>query len=87
MTILRSVYVESQDNLVVGGEDGTIYVWGYDEEAKKALQEMSIAEVDQALLKKYGSLLPSTSDLLADEPHSTKEVTVTYTTVVFENIC
>ena len=72
--MLRSTYIESLDNLVVGCEDGTIFIWGYDTKAKKALQGMSIAATDPELLKKYGCLLDASSDLLTDKPCSEKEV-------------
>ena len=74
MTMLRSVYIESQDNLVIGCEDGTIYVWGYDDAAKEALRGMAKAATDPALIRRYGSLLDSTSDLLSDNPRGDKQV-------------
>jgi WD40 repeat protein len=77
VTMLRSTYIESLDNLVVGCEDGTIFIWGYDTKAKKALQGMSIAATDPELLKKYGCLLDASSDLLTDKPCSEKEDSVT----------
>ena len=38
--ILRSVYVESLDLLILASEDGNIYLWGFDVAAVSALEEL-----------------------------------------------
>jgi hypothetical protein len=42
--VLRMVFIESLDILCAGCEDGSIYVWGFDEDAVKVLKEMKFTE-------------------------------------------
>lgn len=42
--VLRMVFIESLDILFAACEDGSIYVWGFDEDAVKVLKEMKFTE-------------------------------------------
>ncbi|XP_031569624.1 uncharacterized protein LOC116304102, partial [Actinia tenebrosa] len=55
IALLRSVFVENLDLLVVASEDHNIYVWGFDEKAVAVLQNMRPA--DESLIFKYAILL------------------------------
>ncbi|KAK3736028.1 hypothetical protein QZH41_002746 [Actinostola sp. cb2023] len=55
VALLRSVFVENLDLLVVASEDHNIYVWGFDENAVSVLQNMRPA--DESLIYKYAILL------------------------------
>lgn len=55
ISLLRSVFVENLDLLVVASEDNNIYVWGFDEDAVKVLENMRPA--DENLIYKYAILL------------------------------
>ncbi|KAM7432677.1 hypothetical protein ABFA07_016944 [Porites harrisoni] len=55
ISLLRSIFVENLDLLVVASEDNNIYVWGFDEDAVKVLENMRPA--DENLIYKYAILL------------------------------
>lgn len=55
LSLLRSIFVENLDLLVVASEDNNIYVWGFDEDAVKVLENMRPA--DENLIYKYAILL------------------------------
>jgi len=55
IALLRSIFVENLDLLVVASEDNNIYVWGFDEDAVKVLANMRPA--DENLIYKYAVLL------------------------------
>ncbi|EDO28570.1 predicted protein [Nematostella vectensis] len=55
IALLRSVFVEDLDLLVVASEDHNIYVWGFDMDAVSVLQNMRPA--DESLIFKYAILL------------------------------
>lgn len=55
ISLLRSIFVENLDLLVVASEDNNIYVWGFDENAVKVLENMRPA--DENLIYKYAILL------------------------------
>lgn len=62
-TILKIMFVESLDFIIAASEDSNIYVWGFDDDAVKALQHMKPQDL-QKLISKYSILLDSDSDLL-----------------------
>ncbi|OWF48420.1 uncharacterized protein LOC110453096 [Mizuhopecten yessoensis] len=62
-TILKIIFVESLDFIIAASEDSNVYVWGFDDDAVKALQHMKPQDL-QKLISKYSILLDSDSDLL-----------------------
>ncbi|XP_014787271.1 uncharacterized WD repeat-containing protein all2124 [Octopus bimaculoides] len=75
--ILKVTFVESLDFLVMGCEDGKIYVWGFDVRAAEKLQKINPKE-DNIAETKYSVLLDRQSELLkiknADTHTNTKRV-------------
>ncbi|KAK2566790.1 putative U3 small nucleolar RNA-associated protein 13 [Acropora cervicornis] len=73
ISLLRSIFVEDLDLLIVASEDNNIYVWGFDENAVKVLENMK--PVDESLIYKYAILLggktlkPVTNDNEASKEH------------------
>ncbi|KAL9965739.1 hypothetical protein ACROYT_G029581 [Oculina patagonica] len=73
LALLRSIFVENLDLLVVASEDNNIYVWGFDEDAVKVLENMRPA--DENLIYKYAILLggkhfkPITKDVEGSKEH------------------
>ncbi|XP_065836008.1 uncharacterized WD repeat-containing protein alr3466-like [Oscarella lobularis] len=64
VSLLKALYAECLDLLIVSSENGNIYVWGYDEAAKKALSEMKPSASEVELIKKYSAVLTESSTLL-----------------------
>ncbi|PIK45764.1 hypothetical protein BSL78_17369 [Apostichopus japonicus] len=54
--LLKALFVEHLDLLLLGSEDGNIYVWGFDDNAVNALKNMKPVGLPD-LVKKYGILL------------------------------
>ncbi|XP_071806782.1 uncharacterized protein [Asterias amurensis] len=63
--LLKATFAEDLDLLLLGSEDGNIYVWGFDDAAVNALQNMKPMGMPE-LVKKYAVLLNDDSELLAD---------------------
>jgi WD40 repeat protein len=66
LSILRTVFVEELDLLIAACENGHIYVWGFDDDAVKALKRMEPKKLtSRRISKHYKILLSSSSDLLS----------------------
>ncbi|ELT89388.1 hypothetical protein CAPTEDRAFT_187404 [Capitella teleta] len=75
-TIVSTLFIEELDYIVAACEDSTIYVWGFDEDAVKALKTMDPPDDDKQLITKYAILLGQESKLL-HQIHITEEESVT----------
>ncbi|KAK3098170.1 hypothetical protein FSP39_016842 [Pinctada imbricata] len=62
-TILKVVFVERYDYIIAASEDSNIYVWGFDDDAVKALQEMKPQDME-SLINRFSILLDSDSEIL-----------------------
>lgn len=71
-TIMKIVFVEELDYILVASEDSNIYVWGFDENAVQVLQSMRPKEVD-TLIHKYAVLLDAKSMLLPQNASQKKD--------------
>ncbi|XP_020913413.1 U5 small nuclear ribonucleoprotein 40 kDa protein [Exaiptasia diaphana] len=69
--LLRSVFVENLDLLVVSSEDHNIYLWGFDENAVSVLQNMRPA--DESLIIKYAILLEGKNTIRKPEEENTED--------------
>ncbi|PVD20095.1 hypothetical protein C0Q70_20589 [Pomacea canaliculata] len=63
VTIMQMLYIENLDCLLTASEDSNIYLWGLDDSAVQALEQMNPDDVD-TLVEKYGILLDPSSVLL-----------------------
>ncbi|XP_030834052.1 uncharacterized protein LOC752732 [Strongylocentrotus purpuratus] len=73
--LLKSLFVESLDLLLLGSEDGNIYIWGFDDAAVNALRDMKPSSNDD-LLKKYRILLANNSTESGSDNSSEFEETI-----------
>ncbi|EDV28437.1 uncharacterized protein TRIADDRAFT_51347 [Trichoplax adhaerens] len=60
---IKSIFIESLDDLVIASEDSNIYVWGFDETAINLLNNIDPPK-DAGLVERYSVLLDANSDLL-----------------------
>ncbi|XP_022092949.1 uncharacterized protein LOC110980503 [Acanthaster planci] len=63
--LLKATFAEDLDLLLLGSEDGNIYVWGFDDAAVNALRDMKPVGMPE-LVKKYAVLLREDSELLGE---------------------
>ncbi|XP_071170422.1 uncharacterized protein [Mytilus edulis] len=63
ITIMKVVFVEYLDYIIAASEDSNIYIWGFDDDAVKALKDMKPEDLDK-LIEKYSILLDPDSELL-----------------------
>ncbi|XP_065055672.1 uncharacterized WD repeat-containing protein alr2800-like isoform X1 [Rhopilema esculentum] len=74
IALLKAIFVEDLDLLVVSSEDGNIYVWGFDEKAVEVLEKMKPADdrfsrMFEILLKEKAELEDNNEEIEMTNQH------------------